>query len=412
MTLKIDYEKIYNYLMIILAFSLPLSRAMISITTILLLLIWIIEGDFKNKFSKIKQSRALMYLLAFIALMFLSLLWTDDYSRSVRFFKYLVYYSLIFIAITKFDSKYSLNVVNAFLVGVTISVVIAYGVFFEFWHFKDATVQNPTPFFNHIEYSIILSFASTILLNRLFINSYNLKQKILYGILAILVIGNLFLIEGRTGQVSFLFALTVLLFLNLKISFKSIIVSFMVLLITIYSSYHFSQTFKNRVDLTKTNLVKAFADNNYNSSVGIRLAYWKVAPNVIKDNLLLGVGVGDISESFKKEVSKEKYNNFSSRLRAFMSYNNPHSEFLLITSQFGLVGFFIFIMFLFYLFREISTINSAEIRNISIVFNVIFLLSFFADTLLATQLSLAFFMLFNGVFLSNIKRLNSSKEFM
>ena len=46
--INIDYEKIYYYLYLILAFALPLSRAVISIDITLLYIVWLIEGNFKK----------------------------------------------------------------------------------------------------------------------------------------------------------------------------------------------------------------------------------------------------------------------------------------------------------------------------------------------------------------------------
>ena len=54
---SLDYDKIYLYLIVSFAFTMPLSRAAISFFILLLFFVWIIERDFK----KINRSKTYFF---------------------------------------------------------------------------------------------------------------------------------------------------------------------------------------------------------------------------------------------------------------------------------------------------------------------------------------------------------------
>ena len=58
-----------------------------------------------------------------------------------------------------------------------ISEIVSYGIFFEFWTYKNATVENPNAFMSRTDYSVYLTFTSIILIMRIF-NETHLKYKI------------------------------------------------------------------------------------------------------------------------------------------------------------------------------------------------------------------------------------------
>ena len=63
---QINYNQTINYLIVAYAFILPLSRAGVVFLSALLVLLWILEGDFKKKYLLLSQSKVIQALLAFI----------------------------------------------------------------------------------------------------------------------------------------------------------------------------------------------------------------------------------------------------------------------------------------------------------------------------------------------------------
>ena len=180
---KID--DINSYLLITFAFFLPLSRAGISILSVLMILMWLFQGDFKKKYENLKDNVVIIALVLFVGFEFISLVWTtsenighglDQAFKTTR----LVLLPILVIA-TTLKKEYIPKVITAFLIGMLISEILSYGIFFELWTLRHGSPSDPTPFMHHLDYSTFLTFTSLLLLNRYF-DTNNLKLKAFYFI--------------------------------------------------------------------------------------------------------------------------------------------------------------------------------------------------------------------------------------
>ncbi len=95
-------ERIFQYLMFLFlslfVISLPTSRAFVSIAQILLAANWLVEGTFKEKFNRLKENRASLYLIGVFFIYAFGLFWTQDLSHGVSVMKNkLPYLSLILV---------------------------------------------------------------------------------------------------------------------------------------------------------------------------------------------------------------------------------------------------------------------------------------------------------------------------
>jgi O-antigen ligase len=399
MTIKsINYEKIYYYSVLLFAFLLPLSRAAVSFFVILLPIVWLIEGNLKAQLQKIKSNKTLVFLFLFISFTFISILWTQHYDDAKRPLRLLSYFFALFVIATSFNPKYTDKVISAFLSGMFISEIIAYGVFFRLWTFKHATPQYLSPFMHHIDYSVFLAFTSILLLNRLISSKYPLKEKIFYGFFFFTVTGNLFLSPGRTGQVALIVAIFVMFSIHFRVSIKAFLLSILFITTIFFTSYNVSPIFNKRVHQASNDIEKIM-HHKFNSSWGIRAAFWITSLNIVQKNPLIGVGIGDFYSATKHELEKQKYKDISTSTKNFMSTNTPHNQYLLILMQTGVIGFTLFLFFIYYFIK--LPIRDKEIKEISLLFSAIFFTSFIADTLLMQQFPLALFIVFIGLFNAN-----------
>jgi hypothetical protein len=124
-------------------------------------------------------------------------------------------------------------------------------------------------------------------------------------------------------------------------------------------------------------------------SVTQRFEFWKAARGIIKENLIAGVGTGDMPQAYRKQYRiittqlDAKY-----RLRA-------HNQYLAITVAFGFIGL---CYFLFALLAPI--IITKKYRDFFYVtFFIIALLSMITEDTLETQAGATFFAFFNALFL-------------
>ncbi|MBP9490778.1 MAG: O-antigen ligase family protein [Aliarcobacter sp.] len=395
---ELNYEKIYLYLTLSLAFVMPLSRAAISFFILALVLTWFVERDFKRKFEQIKASKVLVLIGIFYCVVLFSAIISSNIDTTLKFVRLYAYWIIIFVIATSLKKEYISSVITAFLLGMFISEIIAYGVFFDIWKFGNATKEYLSPFMMHIDYSVFLAFTSMILFNRIVSKDYSFKEKFFMFLFFCSTTGNLFLSVGRTGQVAFIFAIIVMFFLYYKLHIKTIIYSFLSLLIIFMIAFNSSDMFEKRVNLAKTDIEKII-DGDLNSSWGIRIAYWMISYEILKENPIFGVGIGDYKEAIIQTLEKEKFDNFPKSMKDFMKEYHVHNQFLMIIIQTGLIGIVIIIL-LFYNLLRISLSIKKEYKNIFVLFLVIYFISCIADPLWYKQFTLVLWILFVSLLLS------------
>ena len=124
-------------------------------------------------------------------------------------------------------------------------------------------------------------------------------------------------------------------------------------------------------------------------SVAQRMEFWKAATGIIKNNLLIGVGTGDVPKAF--ELQYEIMNTQLTkewRLRA-------HNQYLSMAVAFGIAGLIWFLLTLIY--PLVLQIKKTDVLYVS--FSIISIMSMFTEDTLETQAGVTFFALFTSLFL-------------
>jgi O-antigen ligase len=120
-----------------------------------------------------------------------------------------------------------------------------------------------------------------------------------------------------------------------------------------------------------------------------RFKIWEASFKIIKSNLLLGVGIGDVrnelvseySKSGEKQLMKERY--------------NAHNQFLEVLIENGIIGFIIFLSIIVKMY-----LISYKERNLLLCFFVsLFIIFFMFETLLYRLAGVAFFSVFSFILL-------------
>jgi len=383
-----------NYLMVAYAFILPLSRAGIIAITISMIIIFLMGKNFKSNLIKIWQKPLPRIILIFILFNIISLIWVSN-ENLLYAMNYIVKYwylfpsFIFFIFLTKENMP---RVISAFIMGMFISEIIAYGIFLELWQWKDVTPDNPSPFMHHIEYSTFLAFTALLLLNRIF-NEGSIKSKIFYSIFFITILGNLFLTNGRTGQISFIIGLIFLGFMSFKNKFKAVFITLILSMFIISMAYNFSDTFHKRVHIGKNDIVEVVKNKNYCSSWGARVGFWIVAIDITKRNPILGIGIKDNMSEFHVLI-KNKY----PEMRCINYLPHFHNQYLQVLTATGAIGLLIFLL-IFYKILKLR-IKLHSFNNIKIIFLSVMIFGFFTEPLLHAQFSMLFFSLVVGILLA------------
>lgn len=389
---KYDFTQYINYVAVVYAFIIPLSRAGIGILTGIMILLWFLEGNFKEKMQSYKNNYVTLALMSFLVFNLLSLLWTDDIPGAIHTMKRYWYLFPLFVFMYSLKKEYIPKLLSAFIFGMFVSEVLAYGIFFELWHFGHATIANPSPFMHHIVYSVFLAFTALMLLNHIF-NFQTLKHKIIYILFFISVTGNLFLTAGRTGQLAFIVGL-----FTMVVSFKYKVKAFIVFVLIAFSvlsmSFNLSETFQQRIMAGKSNIMNVIEKENYCTSWGSRVGAWIISKDIISQHPLIGMGKADHMKEFH-HIIDTKYPSMKCMHASFM---HVHNQYLEIWTALGLIGLLLFLWIFYALWK--MPIKDVELNNIKYMYISILLFAFIPEVLWGRQFGLALVAFVFGVLLA------------
>ena len=389
-------HKIINSLIILYALLLPISRAGISLLTALLFLLWLLDRNLKDRFLDVIKNKVIISILAFFGFSTLSLIWSNNVPEGLHTLVNYWYFLTIFVFASYVKLKDLTKIISAFLLGMMISEILSYGIFFELWTWKHGTPMDPTPFMNHLQYSMFLTFASLLLLNRFFFES-ELKWKVFYFLYFLTVTSNLFLNGGRTGHLAFAISIFVVGFLNIKNKLVAFVSMLALVSAIFYTAYHVSPVFKVRFDqaTVETAKISNDSDTKYTGSFGIRLGAWILGAEIFKDNPIIGTGLGS-----ELDALKEKIKNSSSEFNAVSHVltSHFHNNYVTYAVQLGIIGLLLYLNIMYQALK--LPIQNRELSNLKYIFIVVFGVASMVEQMFDAQFSLALFALFVGIFIS------------
>ena len=337
-----NLDKVYQYLLIGLAFIFPLTVFGGNLIVVVICILWIFSGKYKYKYQKIISSNVMLASILFFCMHVIGLIWTEDMKWGFhvvhKMWYFLLFYPILYTIVKKDNIKYY---VTAFLIAISLTEIVSYLVWFEVIPpFKNATVINPTPFMSHISYNPILAFAIYLTSYEIFFNKRLIKPKLfLYSFFTVTMTINMFITGGRAGQAMFFAMVAILIFQVLNHQkIKSFIAISLILPIIFFIAYYYSDLLHTRFNETIINIIN-FSENK-NTSVGQRISYAINSWDIIINNPLFGVGTGD----FTLENAKQNLVNSPD----VQMTTNPHNMYLLIMVQNGIVGLVTMLSIFFY----------------------------------------------------------------
>lgn len=396
--MKLSLERIFYYSSLLFAFSFPLSRAAVSFFIVWFILLFLLRNDYRNAWEKIKSSPVFWAMGAFIALLTLSILWSDDKADALNQIRLYGYWIIIPILAVTLKREWLSSMMTAFLGGMLVSIVIAYGIYFELWTVNERPADYPSPFMTHIHYSIFLAFASVILLYRLLAERYSWKIKGILVLFLIAAVGNLFLSTGRTGQLAFLVAMILTLAIHYRLTLKSFFLFSLLGIGLFFGTYASITQFEKRIDSAVNDIRQLqLPETNYGSSLGIRAVFWIITYDIVHKHPFLGVGLGDYKHA-AAEVLRENDHGIKRGVVAWCTDTHFHNQYLMILAQTGLIGFGLMIWFLIELFR--LKIDDAELKGFSILGLCVFCIGCIAEPLWILQFPIILFIFIVSVSLA------------
>jgi len=387
---RFDLEKTYQYLLIALAFLMPLTVSGANTIVVIICLLWLFSGDYKAKYNQIMSSKLMIASIVFYCLHVIGMLWTEDLQWGLHILHKMWYFLLLFpILFNIVQRKYINYYLSAFLLAIALTEIASYLVWFELIEpFRKANLANPTPFMSHISYNPILAFAIYLVLHEIFFNKKltNLVFSF-YSFFAISMTINMFITGGRAGQVAFFVMLSILIIQIFdKQRIKSLLVIFIMIPTIFITAYQFSDLFKERVDLALTTTHPN--PDIRNTSIGIRINFAKNSLDVIKKNPIIGIGTGDFPSEYKKinQINTPQV----------PTTTNPHNMYTLITMQLGLIGLVSMLSIFYYQIKLSFYSSNRFIKDLGIALPLMFLVIMWSDSYILGHYTTLMFVFFSS----------------
>ena len=388
---KIQLRNVNSYILVLIAFFIPLSVAIPSLLTAVYLIIWLLLGNFKDDWNSLKDNKVVLAVLFFTLIHIIGLLWSSSVEYGLLYTikkeSRLLLIPLFMLFVQKKHIKYYFY---AFLLAISIAEISSYSIFFQIIEpFKRATLEDPTPFLGHIIYNPLLSIAIYILLHSiLFDKDISQKQKALYSLFVFTMSVNMFITGGRAGQLMYFAMLFIISFQYFeKQRVKAVLLPLFIIPIISVAFYNLSPIFQQRVDAAYSNISNF--QQNKNTPVGTRINWAINSFELIKENPFLGSGTG----SFRGE-----YETINQKLTPDIpSTINPHNMYIFELVELGTVGLLSLLTIL--LFQIKSSFNAKDklLKNLGLTLPLLFMLIMLSESYLLIPNTAFFFAFFSAI---------------
>ena len=356
-------------------FGLTLSKSLISIGFIGVVIIGILSIK-KYNLSSYEKKIGLVLVISFM-LTTLSLVYTNNFNTS--FDKIILKLPLLLIPFTVFSFK-NMNdnlkqkMIIVFNYAMFLPAVVSvYNYLVNKTLFDDLILQSkplPVEFgygLYHIQFSVLLAAAIVLGVIALLQNTIRNNQMTFWFLLVLVGVNivSLHVLSARTGLLSLYAAAFVVIyqyFKKIEIK-KKVTISALVILLPLLFIL-FSTSLKNRIFNTYEDLKVTMSGKDANDySMAMRVAAWYNAFDVIKENPLLGVGVGNV-----ETVLKENFEEFNPQITP-QNRKNPHNQFIETAVESGVLnGVLLLLFFGLLLLLKFDEQTKLSLRAIGLLF--------------------------------------------
>lgn len=335
--------EINSWLLAAVFFSIPTQIAPAYILSLLMLVLWLVEGNRLDRLKAVFRNRALWMLLAYYAIVAASLLWTEDIANGQRMLRKATFFLLAPLYFSVARKEHFNLYLGAFLSAIVLCELLAFYNWLHLNYFPelpdgirvDKDPMDTAPFVDRIMYAPILAWAGYLAGQRAFFPGH--RHRALYFVLLVTTTINLVISGGRAGMVAFLVMLGLLVIQRIKAHITvALPLAFLTIALVVTGAYTGNRYFQKRVDAAIANVSSLQEDPN--TSVGLRLSWARTAWRIFLENPLIGVGAGDFPSYFLA---------LNAQLSPAVTPTwNPHNQFLFTLSTLGIVGGIAFIAML------------------------------------------------------------------
>ncbi len=356
--LKKQIEFLNYFFLLLLFFFIPLYKHVTVWLLLLLAVNVLLVADYNSKLKEFKINKKSAYVLGFTFLYFLYLIGLLNTSNfDYAFFDLEVKFSMLLLPVIFFlikDAFFTKELLRKYFIAylwgvfanVIICLIIAFYKYIFIYHSSSVFFYSSVSFFFHPSYlSMYLNFGIIILLFSSFSNIKPLIQKKNISIaLQLVFLIFIFLLSSKAGIISLIliYLFYVLYTIFVRKRYKSglliLFILFLGVIVLLTTMPFVKERLKVAFDALKNRNEAIKADGESSAD---RILIWGTSVDVIKQNLLLGVGTGDVKDVLLNEY-KEKGINF-----AYQQKLNAHSQYLQTFITLGISGGIVLLLSLF-----------------------------------------------------------------
>ncbi|KZK75209.1 MAG: hypothetical protein A3K90_08665 [Pelodictyon luteolum] len=367
-------RNINSWLLVAFGFILPFSVAADGILAGLIAFLSLLAGAEREGWRQIRQNKLVWAILGFYLLHIVGMFWTEDLASGFKLLQkesLLLFLPILMLSVKREHQRYY---VLSFLAAMIVQVALSYAIWFGVVPpFNIATLPDPVPFMGHITYNPFLAIALYILLYFLvFDRSVGRGAKVLALLFFVAGSVNMFITQGRAGQVAYFVMLVVVVFQYYhRYALKAALISAVAVTAVFGLMYKTNGSFQERVDGVVWDL--QHYDTHKGSPVGARITFAVNSFDIVQRHPLAGVGTGDFIAEYAK---------VDARTTQLGATTNPHNMYVLEAVQFGLLGILSLLSILLAQWHMASRSGDPFQKRFGVVLPIIFAFIMLSDTYL------------------------------
>ncbi len=378
-----------------LGFALPLSTAADSFVLTLVLIAWLLGGEWSSKWQRLRHHRPTLAVAIFLSLAGLGVFWgmgtVAEGLQHLR--KYLDLLLVAILASLQLTPAEQQRALNGFAVAMAVTLIMSYSIALGLAPVDmvqaDSTAAILIVFKKHITHGFFMAMASLLYAVRA-LETRDLRWRVFFGVAALLAAANVLMLDGRTGHLA-LFAMAVY-FIAHRLHWRGQVITLVAsaLLVTLaYQLPHFPSPKRLALGLHQIEQWES-GQGDPEASMGKRMDYWSTSLKIIATHPLLGVGTGGFESAYRQAAAA-----------GIPASNNPHNQYLLTQSQLGIPGLLALLALFAVAWREARFIDT-NMRLLVRGFLLAYVLANVFNSFLYDHAERLFFAWMLGVFFSNL----------
>jgi O-antigen ligase len=391
-TTSLTVREWVGWLALVLAVSLPLYQPWVGIAAALIALLWLGGAGLPARLTAARTDRLAVAAVVFVALNLLSLVWSSHRLEGLRELGTTWYFLLIPVLGTALPMTFGRAVIIAFAAATSAAAALSLIIAGEIFRLGSVRAANPSPLVHHIDFSLMLALASLMAAVQLLYRTGTRRWRWAWAACWLLVTAALFVNIGRSGHLAFAVGLLVLVihWSNGRSARAGIAVG-VAAVIVLGSIWMVSPRLRDRVITARQELSAAIAGQNFDSSLGGRVAATEVAIELIARRPVLGTGIGDAMPAFRTRLNEHH----REMEFAIAWYPHLHSQYLQTAVELGIVGLLSLGWVFWELFRRRP--QRPETGALAVVLGTVYLVGFVAEPFFSKPLTVVLFALLAGL---------------